>query len=62
MQKMEKDMVEFKDNKGGKINELKALDFSASLWTSCLPVVQADSSKQKTALQKHAVIVKTQQK
>jgi len=55
-------VVEFKDNKEGKINELKVLDFSASLRTSCLPVVQADISKQKTALQKHAVIVKTQQK
>ncbi|KAF7325946.1 Structural maintenance of chromosomes protein [Mycena kentingensis (nom. inval.)] len=43
--KLERDMDEFKNNKDGKIDELKA-----------------DISKQKTALQKHAVIVKTQQK
>ncbi|THG98165.1 hypothetical protein EW026_g3966 [Hermanssonia centrifuga] len=43
--KLEKDMKEFKNNKEGKIDELKA-----------------DVSKQKTALQKHAVVVKTQQK
>ncbi|TFK71416.1 condensin complex subunit SMC2 [Pluteus cervinus] len=43
--KLEKDMAEFKNNKEGKIDELKA-----------------DISRQKAALQKHAVIVKTQQK
>ncbi|TFK38366.1 condensin complex subunit SMC2 [Crucibulum laeve] len=43
--KLERDMDEFKNNKEGKIDELKA-----------------NISKQKTALQKHAVIVKTKQK
>lgn len=38
-------MAEFKNNKEGKIDELKA-----------------NISKQKGALQKHAVIVKTEQK
>ncbi|KAG5645320.1 hypothetical protein DXG03_006509 [Asterophora parasitica] len=43
--KLERDMVEFKNNKEGKTEELKA-----------------DIVKQKAALQRHAVIVKTQQK
>jgi structural maintenance of chromosome 2 len=43
--KLERDMAEFKNNKEGKTDELKA-----------------DISKQKSALQKHAVIVKTEQK
>ncbi|KAF8346307.1 condensin complex subunit SMC2 [Amanita rubescens] len=43
--KLERDMAEFKNNKEGKIDELKA-----------------NISQQKTALQKHAVIVKTEQK
>ncbi|CCM00223.1 uncharacterized protein FIBRA_02251 [Fibroporia radiculosa] len=43
--KLEKDMDEFKNNKEGKIEELKA-----------------DVSKQKNALQKHSVVLKTQQK
>ncbi|KAJ3479001.1 hypothetical protein NLI96_g9374 [Meripilus lineatus] len=43
--KLEKDMAEFKNNKEGKIDELKT-----------------NVSKQKAALQKHAVVVKTQQK
>ncbi|KAF8718620.1 hypothetical protein AX14_011697 [Amanita brunnescens Koide BX004] len=42
---LERDMAEFKDNKEGKIDELKA-----------------NISKQKSALQKHAVIVKTEHK
>lgn len=45
IKKLEKDMAEFKDNKEGKIDELKA-----------------DVSRQKAALQKHSVVVKTQQK
>ncbi|KAF9233061.1 condensin complex subunit SMC2 [Melanogaster broomeanus] len=45
VKKLEKDMREFKDNKEGKIIELKG-----------------DISKQKTALQKQAVVVKTRQK
>ncbi|KAF5375839.1 hypothetical protein D9615_008170 [Tricholomella constricta] len=44
-QKLERDMAEFKNNKEGKTEELKA-----------------DILKQKAALQRHAVIVKTQQK
>ncbi|KAJ6544185.1 condensin complex subunit SMC2 [Mycena capillaripes] len=43
--RLQRDMDEFKNNKDGKIDELKA-----------------DISKQKGALQKHSVIVKTQQK
>ncbi|KAJ7178719.1 condensin complex subunit SMC2 [Mycena crocata] len=43
--RLQRDMDEFKNNKDGKIDELKA-----------------DISKQKTALQKHSVIVKTKQK
>ncbi|RDB22008.1 Structural maintenance of chromosomes protein 2 [Hypsizygus marmoreus] len=43
--KLERDMAEFKNNKEGKTEELKA-----------------DIVKQKAALQRHAVIVKTQQK
>lgn len=42
---LERDMAEFKDNKEGKIDELKA-----------------NISGQKSALQKHAVIVKTEHK
>ncbi|KAH9917715.1 condensin complex subunit SMC2 [Fomitopsis serialis] len=45
IKKLERDMDEFKNNKEGKIEELKA-----------------DVSKQKAALQKHSVTVKTQQK
>ncbi|KAG5635609.1 hypothetical protein H0H81_010647, partial [Sphagnurus paluster] len=43
--KLERDIAEFKNNKEGKTEELKA-----------------DIMKQKAALQRHAVIVKTQQK
>ncbi|KAF8059920.1 condensin complex subunit SMC2 [Lyophyllum atratum] len=43
--KLERDMAEFKNNKEGKTEELKA-----------------DIQKQKAALQRHAVTVKTQQK
>ncbi|KAF9005165.1 condensin complex subunit SMC2 [Cyathus striatus] len=43
--RLERDMAEFKNNKDGKIDELKT-----------------DISKQKSALQKHAVTLKTQQK
>ncbi|KAJ7123064.1 condensin complex subunit SMC2 [Mycena epipterygia] len=43
--RLQRDMDEFKNNKDGKIDELKA-----------------GISKQKAALQKHSVIVKTQQK
>ncbi|KAJ7446895.1 condensin complex subunit SMC2 [Mycena galericulata] len=43
--RLQRDMDEFKNNKDGKIDELKA-----------------DISKQKAALQKHSVIVKTRQK
>ncbi|KAI0052778.1 condensin complex subunit SMC2 [Auriscalpium vulgare] len=45
IKKLEKDMAEFKDNKEGKTEELKA-----------------DIVKQKAALQKQAVVVKTQHK
>lgn len=45
IKKLNRDMAEFKDNKEGKIEQLKE-----------------DISKQKGALQKHAVVVKTQQK
>ncbi|CDO76576.1 hypothetical protein BN946_scf184950.g2 [Trametes cinnabarina] len=43
IKKLEKDMDDFKNNKEGKIDELKA-----------------DVTKQKAALQKHSVVVKTQ--
>jgi structural maintenance of chromosome 2 len=62
--KLEKDMNEFKNNKEGKIDELKVRPIECPFFTQ-IPhpkLVQADISKQKSALQKHAVIVKTQQK
>ena len=63
--KLERDMDEFKNNKDGKIEQLKVCSFL------CLPhptaselrlFFQASISKQKSALQKHSVIVKTQHK
>lgn len=71
--KLEKDMDEFKNNKEGKIDELKVcstIPNSCSLslllmrGTACPPpnYIQAGILKKKAVLQKHAVVVKTQQK
>jgi len=74
--KLERDMDEFKNNKDGKIEELKVCasvpsdlpTFSLTLSQRkincsliCFPL-QASIASQKSALQKHAVHVKTQQK
>lgn len=71
--KLERDMDEFKNNKDGKIEELKVCanvpsDFSHLLFGPsvnssmiCVPF-QGSITAQKSALQKHAVHVKTQQK
>lgn len=57
-------MREFKDNKEGKINELKVRRTRRFLvwpYLLCLPT-QSEISKQKSAVQKQAVVVKTHQK
>jgi hypothetical protein len=63
--KLERDMDEFKNNKEGKIDELK-VGFMLCLIVNCRlmgsGILKRDISKQKAALQRHAVIVKTQQK
>ena len=61
IKKLEKDMSEFKNNKEGKIEELRVSEFLPSkfLATDC---AQANISKQKSAIQKHNVVMKTQQK
>ena len=60
---LEKDMDEFKNNKDGKINELKVSVLPAFLFpTSSKALVQAEISKLKTTLQKQSVKVKTEQK
>jgi structural maintenance of chromosome 2 len=59
---LERDMEEFKNNKEGKIEELKV---SLSIFNSHPPLIslsQANISKQKAALQKHAVVLKTEHK
>jgi structural maintenance of chromosome 2 len=63
-------MDEFKNNKDGKIEELKVSRRDRILfWFLSKTVIlmnyiarQADILKQKTALQKQSVVVKTQQK
>jgi structural maintenance of chromosome 2 len=61
IKKLEKDMSEFKNNKEGKIEELRVNELlpSNSPTTDCS---QANISKQKSAIQKHNVVMKTQQK
>lgn len=61
IKKLEKDMNEFKNNKEGKIEELRVREPlpRSSLPSTCL---QANISKQKSAIQKHSVVMKTQQK
>ena len=61
IKKLEKDMNEFKNNKEGKTEELRVCEpfLQNSLAIDCL---QANISKQKSAIQKHNVVMKTQQK
>ena len=58
-------MAEFKNNKEGKIEELKVRGpiqlFFVHKWLMTISL-QASISKQKASLQKHAVTVKVQQK
>jgi structural maintenance of chromosome 2 len=63
IKKLEKDMDEFKNNKEGKTEELKVtirIPFSGGVYST--QPSQANIQKQKAALQKQAVRVKTQQK
>lgn len=65
IKKLEKDIDEFKNNKEGKIDELKVFTLKASY--SCrllirIYSVQAEIKKLKTTLQKQSVQVKTEQK
>lgn len=62
--KLQKDMDEFKNNKDGKIEELKVLWFSlqSPVTDTLLLRRQANISKQKSAAQKQAVDVKSKQK
>jgi hypothetical protein len=66
IKKLEKDMDEFKNNKEGKTEELKVIVRSLSQAVSMALnnglSSQANIHKQKAALQKQAVSVKTQQK
>ena len=64
VKKLEKDMKEFKNNKEGKTDELKVGRHQSCflIITDKLSAYQGDIQKQKAALQKHAVLVKTQQK
>jgi structural maintenance of chromosome 2 len=64
IKKLEKDMDEFKNNKEGKTEELKVSSLSLSQAVSIILDFssQANIQKQKAALQKQAVGVKTQQK
>ena len=57
-------MKEFKNNKEGKTDELKVGRRQSCflIITDKLSAYQGDIQKQKAALQKHAVLVKTQQK
>jgi structural maintenance of chromosome 2 len=62
--RLQKDMAEFKNNKEGKIDELKVgrtanLTYPTTTLTSR---VQASIAKQKAALQKQTVVLKTHQK
>ena len=61
IKKLEKDMNEFKNNKEGKIEELRVRECPSE--TSSLPTgLQTNISRQKSAIQKHNVVMKTQQK
>ena len=65
IKKLEKDMDEFKNNKEGKTEELKVIEFLSQAVSMALNYglsPQANILKQKAALQKQAVRVKTQQK
>lgn len=60
--KLERDMNEFKNNKEGKTEELKVGCTLSGTFLLTYRLSQREIAKKKTALQKHAVIVKTQQK
>ena len=55
-------MNEFKNNKEGKTEELKVCDIFSGTFLLTHRFAQREIAKKKTTLQKHAVIVKTQQK
>jgi structural maintenance of chromosome 2 len=59
--KLEKDMNEFKNNKEGKIEELRVRGPLLSILSRSTGL-QAHISKRKSAIQKHNVVMKTQQK
>jgi len=62
IKKLEKDMSEFKNNKEGKIEELRVCEPPPPRTSSPLMVLQTNISKQKSTIQKHNVVMKTQQK
>lgn len=55
-------MNEFKNNKEGKTEELKVSDIFLGTFLLTNRLSQREIAKKKSTLQKHAVIVKTQQK
>ena len=61
IKKLEKDMKEFKNNKEGKIEELRVSELFPQNFLT-IDCSQANISKQKSAIQKHNVVMKTQQK
>ena len=61
IKKLEKDMNEFKNNKEGKIEELR-VRWSLLSIPSPSTGLQTHISKRKSAIQKHNVVMKTQQK
>lgn len=62
IKKLEKDIDEFKNNKEGKIDELKVSTLAISYSCQILTRIQAEIKKLKTTLQKQSVQVKTEQK
>lgn len=61
IKKLEKDMNEFKNNKEGKIEELRVRGPLLSILSRSTGL-QTHISKRKSAIQKHNVVMKTQQK
>lgn len=61
IKKLEKDMNEFKNNKEGKTEELRVREWLSEI-SSPSTCLQTNISKQKSAIQKHNVVMKTQQK
>lgn len=61
IKKLEKDMNEFKNNKEGKTEELRVGGLLPSRFLA-FHRLQTNISKKKSAIQKHNVVMKTQQK